>query len=59
MFVRDAVGAELRERAEQRIRAALAEAVRTAAITGVRPEALHRLLDEEQAATIDPAQEQP
>lgn len=47
MFVRDQAGLELRERAEQRIRAALAEAARAARIAGVGPIELHRLLDEE------------
>lgn len=49
VFVQEQAGLELRERAEQRIRAALAEAARTARISDVPAADLHRLLDDELA----------
>jgi len=49
VFVREKAGLELRERAEGRIRVALAEAVRAARITGLRTAELHRMLDDELA----------
>ena len=49
VFVREQAGPELRARAERRIRAALAEAVRAARLTDVPAADLHRLLDDELA----------
>ncbi|MDN5822265.1 MAG: GntR family transcriptional regulator, partial [Brachybacterium sp.] len=57
VFVHARAGIELRERAEQRIRVMLAEAVRAARIADLPATELHRLLEDE--LTENPPQEKP